>query len=117
MDKATWNREWFRFADMDYRAAREMAAFYPSLIELVCYHAQQSAEKNLKAYIVYKTGDEPEHTHNLRKLREQCEEIDVRFKEISTACSMLSPYAVAAKYPDESRISEDQINAWRAGVC
>jgi HEPN domain-containing protein len=106
---AEWVREWFRFSDMDFDVARKMTGFHPIPLEIICFHAQQSAEKSLKAYIVYKTGNEPEYTHNLSDLRKVCAEHDERFSEIINACVRLNPYGVAARYPDEIPISEVQM--------
>jgi HEPN domain-containing protein len=56
--------QWMRFGDEDLRLAqfaRTMSKGCP--YRLVAYHAQQCAEKYLKAYLVFHRTDFP-YTHN-----------------------------------------------------
>jgi HEPN domain-containing protein len=110
MDEIKWKREWFRYADMDLRAAMIMTMHRPIPIEIICYHCQQAAEKYLKAYLVFKTSKEPEHTQNLSVLCSQCESFDKRFSQIADECLMLNPHATSSIYPDESDLSSDEMN-------
>jgi len=98
--------EWFRFADMDLLSAERNTAFYPVHMQLVCYLCQQSAEKNLKGFLVYKGIVEPPKIHNLDTLCEMCSEYDEGFSEIKRACVILTRYGVQPRYPHEMEISE-----------
>jgi HEPN domain-containing protein len=62
---------------------------------LIAYHAQQCAEKYLKAYLVFKQLDFP-YTHNIRSLMQLC--VGDWIVEISDA-DELTPYAVTTRYP------------------
>ena len=107
--------EWFRFAEKDIISAERNTTFHPVHMQLVCYLCQQSAEKNLKGYLVYKGIDEPQKTHNLDVLCDQCLTFDAQFEEIYDQCEMLSAYGVQPRYPHEMEISES--NMEKALVC
>ena len=57
--------EWFEFADMDLASAEYLCGMRPQPLEIICYHCQQSAEKYLKGYLIYKGVMEPPKIHNL----------------------------------------------------
>ncbi len=66
-------RQWARFADEDLRLAEHSLTMVPPRPHrLVAYHAQQCAEKYLKAYLVLRGVDFP-FTHNISALLELCE--------------------------------------------
>ena len=44
--------EWFQFADIDLASAEHLQSMRPQPLEIICYHCQQSAEKNLKGYLI-----------------------------------------------------------------
>lgn len=53
-------REWLRHADDDLRMARVAFKLKSAVpYTLIAYHAQQCAEKSLKAYLVFKKIDFP----------------------------------------------------------
>ena len=63
-------RQWLDYGDEDLR----LAMYAMNIVDcppyrLAAYHAQQSAEKSLKAYLVYCRTDFP-YTHNLSRLVE-----------------------------------------------
>jgi HEPN domain-containing protein len=64
---------------------------------LVAYHAQQCAEKCLKAYLVAGMTDFP-YTHNIGILLELCSKTGSWVPEVQDA-EALSSYAVTARYP------------------
>jgi len=90
--------EWIAFADMDYNSAKFLCGMHPRPLEIICYHSQQSAEKMLKAYLVYQNII-PQKTHDLELLRCKCEEFDSSFQEIFDECNRLNPYSVQPRYP------------------
>lgn len=51
--------EWYKFADMDISSAEYLLPMHPRPLEVICYHCQQSAEKYLKGYLVYKGVESP----------------------------------------------------------
>ena len=93
--------EWFKFSDMDLASAEHLQNLRPQPLEIICFHCQQSAEKNLKGYLIYKGVAEPPKTHDLRVLRKMCLDIDEGYNEIERACNALTRYGVQPRYPKE----------------
>ncbi|WP_045219184.1 HEPN domain-containing protein [Desulfonatronum thioautotrophicum] len=92
-DKA---RKWMHFAEEDLRLAEhalQLASGCP--YRLIAYHAQQCAEKYIKAFLVYSDIDFP-YTHNIRKLIRLCG--DDIFQALQDA-DALTPFAVTTRYP------------------
>ena len=98
------------------------------LLETLCFHAQQAAEKSLKAVLVHHSVDFP-RTHNLVRLVDLLPADLARPPELAQVVR-LTPYAVAARYPGvDDEVTEDQyqeaqeavrlavtIVAWAGGV-
>jgi HEPN domain-containing protein/GNAT superfamily N-acetyltransferase len=104
--------EWFKLADSDLGSAEHLLGLYPQPKEIICYHCEQSAEKYLKGYLVYKGIVSPPKIHDLNGLCEMCSEFDDSFIEIKRACSVLTGYGVQPRYPHEMEISgPDVLNA------
>ena len=64
--------DWIRFAEDDLESAKILANHYKPKIEISCYHCQQSAEKILKAFLIYNTIDNV-FTHDLVKICSDCQ--------------------------------------------
>ena len=91
-------RQWIALADDDLRvAAHTMRMSEPVPYRLVAYHAQQCAEKYLKAFLVVRQRDFP-FTHNISMLLELCEPIAPWARDLTEA-ELLTVYAVTARYP------------------
>lgn len=67
--------------------------------DTVCFHAQQAAEKMLKAFLVWKGHDLP-RTHDLVALLTQCVAIDPSLADLENDCRKLTYYAIGSRYPD-----------------
>jgi HEPN domain-containing protein len=93
-------RQWLAYADDDLRVARH-AFSMPEIppCRVIAFHAQQSAEKCLKAYLVFHGVDFP-FTHNLRRLLDLCATAGAWPDELRDA-EELSPYAATVRYPGE----------------
>jgi HEPN domain-containing protein len=63
---------------------------------LVCFHAQQAAEKYLKAFLV-SHGIEAEKTHDLERLLETCLERDPGLTVLHSDCQQLTDYAMDSR--------------------
>jgi len=50
--------------------------------DAICFHAQQCAEKYLKAYLIF-NGKEVRRTHDIAELISQCSEVDPEFAELN----------------------------------
>jgi len=74
---------------------------------LIAFHAQQCAEKTLKAYLVFRGADFP-FTHNLRRLIDLCAGQAAWAEQLRDA-ERLSAFSVTARYPGEDEeVSEDE---------
>mgnify|MGYP000146199212 CR=1 FL=1 len=104
-------RDWAARADDDLRVARHtltLADHCPH--DLVAYHAQQCAEKYLKAFLVLHSVDFP-FTHNIAHLLELCAERADWTDDLKDA-EELTPFAVSARYPgDDEPVSEREARA------
>ena len=89
---------WVEKADNDLLCIRNNLAAQHVPWDAVCYHAQQAAEKMLKAYVVYH-GQHPQRTHDLGALLHECLTYDGTLSEISDACQILNPFSVDVRYP------------------
>jgi HEPN domain-containing protein len=93
-------KQWMIYGDEDLRLARHTLTLLSGCpYRLIAYHAQQCAEKYLKAYLVYHRIDFP-YTHNISRLLELCEE-NSRWPEKIYEAEELTPFAITARYPGE----------------
>ena len=97
--------EWIRFAEDDLESAKILANHYKPKIEISCYHSQQSAEKILKAFLLFNTIDFA-FTHDLVKICSDCQKIDTTFSMIFNQCDVLNRYISRSRYPSPLEITE-----------
>ena len=103
-------KEWLRYAKSDLNTARHMFSdVHPKETEISCYHAQQCAEKSLKAYLIAKETDLP-YIHDLVELIRLCTALESNFSTIQPYCVSLNPYGVQVRYPNELSV-DDSITA------
>ena len=115
-----WSRvgaveEWLQFAEDDIRTADTLVAAPSPVWRNVAYHAQQSAEKALKA-LVFHLGAEPHRTHDLTQLLLDIAEIDpVRGRHLllahQNAAADLATFAVTPRYPGSGAVTSEQAQA------
>jgi len=92
--------QWLSLADEDLNlASHALGLGAQSPYRLIAYHAQQCAEKCLKAFLVYHKVDFP-YTHNIRRLMEFCAEY-AEWTDTLKGAEELTPYAITARYPGE----------------
>jgi HEPN domain-containing protein len=96
---------WVRKAESDLTNARICLSAEQAL-DTACFHAQQGAEKSLKAYLTTYEVKFP-FIHNLEKLIELCAQRGPSFTETKALGQGLTPYAVELRYDDEFRPSVD----------
>jgi HEPN domain-containing protein len=106
--KEVYIKEWLSFAKEDLDTANALLSNEYFYNRSICYHCQQAAEKDLKAYIIYL--DLPlNKTHNLSKLLDQIKDLDVGILKLQSDVDSLSDYIVTARYPDDSDpITDDE---------
>ncbi len=68
--------------------------------DAVCFHAQQAAEKTLKAFLIFH-GRVVARTHDLVALLSACAQIDPMLAGCERDCQSCNSYAVSARYPDD----------------
>jgi HEPN domain-containing protein len=91
-------REWLARAERDLQAAQnELHATVP-LPEMSAYHAQQAAEKAMRAFLTAHSVPFP-YTHDLVQLQARCEAIQSSFASFLAAAQTLNPYATLFRYP------------------
>jgi HEPN domain-containing protein len=95
-------RAWLAKADLDLKAAvHEMAAPGGGLWGDIMFHAQQAAEKSMKAFLAW--YDVPfRKTHNLEELGQQCVLIDAMLAPVADQAAPLTEYAWKFRYPGEA---------------
>ncbi|MBD3185014.1 HEPN domain-containing protein [Candidatus Poribacteria bacterium] len=92
---------WLGYAEDDLRLAKNTLKTMGDKCpyHLVAYHAQQSAEKCLKAFLVFHNIDFP-YTHDISRLLELCAQKATWAQDIQNA-EELTLYAISARYPEE----------------
>lgn len=76
-----------------------MIAGKPVPWDNVCFHAQQAAEKTLKAFLVFH-GQTPRKTHDCTSLLVDCVQIAPTLSTLATDCRYVTRYGIAPRYPD-----------------
>lgn len=97
-------RSWLRKAESNLAVAG-LSVSAGQALDAACFHAQQAAEKCIKAYLTVNEIEFP-FIHNLEKLIELCARVDPSFMSIKTAGQDLTPYAVELRYDEEFWPSE-----------
>lgn len=97
---------WLRKADADLNAARALSRMGDAPWDIVCFHAQQTAEKLLKACLIA-GGEAPPKTHDLTLLRGLPGKQGADTESISQDCEYLIPFTVASRYPGEGVEASD----------
>ncbi len=91
-------REWLSHAQSDSRLAHLAAADEMVRREQACFHAQQAAEKAIKAVLVLR-GTEFPLTHDIEELLEIVESSGITPPKEVQEAGLLTPYAVEFRYP------------------
>ena len=101
---------WMEKAGHDRKVAELALAHKPPITDVAAFHAQQAAEKFLKAYLVYRR--EPfEKIHDLEELVNRCVPHDPAFADLRDRVSALTPYAVRFRYPGPGDPSVEQVRS------
>ena len=109
--------KWFRKAESDLLVIKNNMASDEIPIDACCFHAQQAAEKYLKAYLVSKQINFPK-THDLQSFNTFCLAINASFNQITEPAIKLSDYAIAPRYPDafDDLTLDDAKNAYQDAI-
>ncbi len=90
-------RAWFARAEEDMAA---VALFLKEggFANAACFHAQQAAEKYLKAFILFH-GKEIRKIHLLDQLALSCQELDASFEALKEDAVFLTQFYIETRYP------------------
>lgn len=73
----------------------------------VCFHAQQAAEKYLKALLI-RRGIRPSRTHDLAEIVQRLRAAGYELPDLSSECKALKDYAVDVRYPNKLQPIPDE---------
>ena len=94
--------EWVLKAEGDFATAqRELRARISPNLDAACFHAQQCAEKYLKARLM-EAGISCGRTHSLTALLDAVISVEPLWESCRGDLAILSAYAVEYRYPGES---------------
>jgi len=103
--------EWVEKAEGDFSIVeRESRARKNPSYDGVCFHAQQCAEKYLKARLC-EAGIGFAKIHDLTALLDQVTAVEPAWELFRVDLAFLSEFAVAYRYPGESSDRESALNA------
>ena len=91
-------REWLDNGQRDLRMCRLHVDLADDSWDYVCFWAQQTVEKHLKALLVSRRV-RPDRTHNLTELLGALRAAGCELAEADADCSLLRKYAVTPRYP------------------
>ncbi len=106
--------EWVELAEEDYAIARLIQREQLAMRNGICFHAQQCAEKYLKAWLQENNIPVP-RTHNLDELLNLILPPIPSWRSWKTDLSVLSKHAVDTRYVGQSPTAADAENAMR--IC
>lgn len=110
METEAWSRLIERArADLDAAGILNVPAQYHN----ACYHAQQAAEKSLKA-LLRNNGISYPKTHDLGTLVDLVRRLDSGFPEFVVEAETLTQFAVEARYRESARADIDDTNTREA---
>jgi HEPN domain-containing protein len=101
---------WIEIAEEDYLVARSVMRRKRPLTHSACFHAQQCAEKYVKALLTARGREFPK-THDLLTLDTMCAEEGIFLGLTPSQLGILSSHAVRVRYPGDAPTIEE---AWEA---
>jgi len=93
-------KEWLAKASGDLKSSRKLIKDDDETLDSAAYFTQQSAEKALKAYLIFRKQVVP-RTHDLERLLELCMHYEPLFGHFLDDVLQLSPFATYSRYPDD----------------
>ena len=93
-------KAWLAKAASDLRMVKKGMHGGDDTLDSAAYHAQQAAEKALKAFLVFHTVNFRK-THDLEYLLTTCAAIDFTFIQFNAYIAVLDDYSMTPRYPDD----------------
>ncbi len=91
---------WLLKAQRDLAVARMLSGDDEPYLDSAIYHCQQSAEKALKAYLVFQ-DQRFEKTHDLELLASFAQQYETGFSDLLKSAVLLTPFATQFRYPGD----------------
>lgn len=106
--------EWVQKAEGDYIVVQKMfRARKQPVYDAVCFHAQQCAEKYLKAYLQEHERDVPK-IHKLLDLLKLCKEVEPGLEILLPDLKELERFSVDVRYPGAGADKDEAGIAFKA---
>jgi HEPN domain-containing protein len=99
-------RAWVERAEEDFILARAALRRKQPLTSGACFHAQQCAEKYMKALLISKGADFPK-THDLLMLNNLCSAVGIFLEIDPKHLNTLTDYAIRTRYPGNNPTVDD----------
>ena len=93
--------DWQHKADQDFAAAKALFSQETPLLYPSCFHAQQAAEKYIKAYLTWKQTEFPK-THSINELLNLVKVSDEELASELNPATALTPFGVDIRYPSDA---------------
>ncbi|HEC45076.1 MAG TPA: HEPN domain-containing protein [Bacteroides sp.] len=98
-EKFEYIKNWLYRAREDLAVLKDLQNSNPTgFTSSICFHAQQSVEKYLKAFLAYHDFDFP-RTHDVDYLLIECQKIDD--ESLNIDLKSLTEFGVSIRYPDD----------------
>ncbi|MFH1117956.1 MAG: HEPN domain-containing protein [Pseudomonadota bacterium] len=92
--------QWLNKAEQDMRAAEVLLSAEPPFLYPACFHAQQAAEKYLKAALTRHQIEFPK-THAIEQLLDLLKQAEPETASALSEAAELTPYGVDIRYPGD----------------
>lgn len=99
-------KEWIAKPEEDYWAAEYLFDKSKKLSTIICFHAQQSAEKYLKALLT-QCNIEPPRIHSLETLLDMVASEIPELEKYRESLISLTPFSVEYRYPGVAASAKD----------
>jgi HEPN domain-containing protein len=101
-EQVIWDfvQDWLRKAEGDLKAAEHLLAFQEEDYFTAAFHAQQAAEKFLKALLVRHQIPFPK-THDIQRLLDLADRADTAIKPGLASAATLTPFGAEFRYPGD----------------
>ena len=93
-------KNWLTYAKENLLSAKSLITEEFTPFHTVCFMCQGSAEKYLKAYLIWK-GWELEKIHDLKDLLNYTIDLDPDFEKFKQECELLNEYITEGRYPGD----------------
>jgi HEPN domain-containing protein len=93
-------RQWIAKAEVDYRTAERLVRDDEPIRESIAFHCQQTAEKYLKAFLVWRQVEFPK-THSIGQLLDLVSAVAPELAASLADAISLTPFGAEIRYPGD----------------